>query len=60
MSSLNEPGSAPPAIRAIFDGYPQLVRKRLLTLRELILETAETEESVGGLEEGLRWANLPI
>ncbi len=42
---------APPAA---FDAYEGVVRERLLALRRLILEVAETEQ-VGPLEEALKW-----
>jgi hypothetical protein len=38
----------------VFDRYEQRVRERLLNLRRLILDVAETER-VGPLEEVLKW-----
>jgi len=44
-----------PAVAAIFAGYPADLRRQLLVLRELILDTAAATEGVGELEETLRW-----
>jgi hypothetical protein len=44
-----------PAIEAIFEAYPQPVKSRLLALRRLIFDTADTTEGVGALEETLKW-----
>ncbi len=44
-----------PEVAATFDGYPPRLRERLLELRSLILETAESTEGVGAIEEALRW-----
>jgi hypothetical protein len=38
-----------------FEAYPAPMRKRLLALRELILDTAAATEGVGKLEETLKW-----
>ena len=42
-------------IREAIDTYPAAARKRVLALRELILETAEALDSVGPLTETLKW-----
>jgi hypothetical protein len=44
-----------PAVKAVFDGYPQPMRMALLSLRALILETADRTEGVGPLTETLKW-----
>jgi hypothetical protein len=44
-----------PQVAAVFDAYPTAVRKRLLALRKLILDTAARTEGVGALEETLKW-----
>jgi Domain of unknown function (DU1801) len=44
-----------PSVQAVFDSYPPPLRKKLLTLRQLILDTAATTEGVGTLEETLKW-----
>jgi hypothetical protein len=43
------------AVAAVFEGYPDAVRARLLELRQLILETAAETEGVGRIEETLKW-----
>lgn len=43
-----------PGVRATFESYPPAPRAKLLRLRQLILDTAETE-GVGSLEETLKW-----
>jgi len=42
-------------VAATFDAYSPKLRKRLLALRALILDTAATTEGVGEIEEALRW-----
>lgn len=44
----------PPEVVAVFDSRGPDVRRRLLYLRQLILETAE-ETGVGAIEETLKW-----
>jgi hypothetical protein len=46
---------ADPAVETIFLAYPGAVRKRLLALRRLILDTAATTAGVGRIEETLKW-----
>ncbi|UPK03709.1 DUF1801 domain-containing protein [Bradyrhizobium sp. 170] len=46
---------AEPAVDAIFSAYPTPVKARLLALRRLIFDTADTTEGVGALEETLKW-----
>jgi hypothetical protein len=43
-----------PELAAVFDSCDPDVRRRLLSLRQLILETAE-ETAVGAVEETLKW-----
>ena len=38
-----------------FNTYPSDVKKRLLTLRELIFDVADNEESITDIEETLKW-----
>jgi hypothetical protein len=38
-----------------FAAYPPAVRRKLMALRRLILETAATTEGVGVLQETLKW-----
>lgn len=42
-------------VAAKFDSYPPDVRRKLLTLRELVFHTAATTEGVGEIEESLKW-----
>lgn len=44
-----------PEVAATFEAYPPKLRKRLLALRSLILETAASIDGVGEVEEVLRW-----
>ena len=44
-----------PAVAHAFENYPPTVRRKLLTLRELIFETAAATPGVGTLEETLKW-----
>ena len=44
-----------PQVTQVFEGYPAEVRKKLLSLRRLILETADELEQVSHLEETLKW-----
>lgn len=40
---------------AVFEAYPPKFRRKLLRLRKLILETAESTDGVGEIEETLKW-----
>jgi hypothetical protein len=42
-------------VLAKFDTYPPNVRRKLLALRELVFRTAAATESVGEIEETLKW-----
>lgn len=44
-----------PEVATIFDSYPSKFKKKLLILRQLIFETAVMLESVGDIEETLKW-----
>ncbi len=44
-----------PKVELVFNKYPDSVRKRLLELRNLILETASEIEEITNLEETLKW-----
>ncbi len=46
---------ANPKVADTFASYPQEVRRRLLTLRELIFDVADETKGVGELEETLKW-----
>ena len=43
------------AVVSVFKAYPASVRRRLMTLRELLFETAARTEGVGELSETLKW-----
>ena len=43
------------SVAEAFDTFPPKVRRRLMSLRQLIFETAATTEGVGELEETLKW-----
>ncbi len=49
------PLAMPAAVQAVFDSYPSALRKKLLALRQLILDTAAQTQGVGPLEECLKW-----
>ena len=44
-----------PEVEIVFDNYPNSVRKKTLTLRKLIIETADETEEIINLEETLKW-----
>ena len=44
-----------PDVAAVFQSYPPKIRTKLMFLRQLILETAVAIESVGEIEETLKW-----
>jgi hypothetical protein len=46
---------ANPAVAKTFANYPPKLRAKLLSLRQLILDTASELKSVGPLEETLKW-----
>lgn len=46
---------ADPAVASVFDAYPDRARKRLIALRQLILDTAAATDGVGRIEETLKW-----
>ena len=47
-----------PDVAAVFDFCDPDVRRRLLFLRQVILETAK-ETGVGNIEETLKWGHTP-
>jgi len=44
-----------PAVAAKFNTYPPNVRRKMLALRELVLQTAARTAGVGDIEESLKW-----
>ena len=55
MSSQPSPPFADEKVEAAFDAFPKPERQRLLELRALIFETAESTDGVGALQETLKW-----
>lgn len=44
-----------PEIELVFNNYPDLIRKKMLNLRSLILKAASEIEEISNLEETLKW-----
>ena len=44
-----------PEVKLVFDNYPDSIRKRMLDLRNLIIEVANETEGLTSLEETLKW-----
>lgn len=44
-----------PEVEFVFNKYPALARKKLLSLREVIIETARNIDGLYELEETLKW-----
>ncbi len=44
-----------PDVAAVFESYPPKIKSKLLFLRQLIFDTATSIESVGEIEETLKW-----
>ena len=49
------PNSPPRAVEKVLESYPPAIRRKLLGLRKLILETAAATPGVGPIEETLKW-----
>jgi len=43
------------AVAQVFEQYPENIRAKILSLRQLIMDTAANIDSVGSLEETLKW-----
>ena len=55
-ASRKKRGDSPAvAVDAVFSAYPRPIQAKLLALRRLIFDTADTTEGVGALEETLKW-----
>ncbi len=54
MAALPQPGPGS-AVARVFDTYPSAIRRKLLGLRALLLETAAATPGVGDIEETLKW-----
>jgi len=48
----------PDDVASVLDSYPVAQREKLLALRHLILDTANTTPGVGQIEETLKWGEL--
>ncbi len=44
------------AVKLKFDSYPEDIKQRMLFLRQLIFDAAESTQGVGSLEETLKWS----
>ncbi|WP_299547554.1 DUF1801 domain-containing protein [Seonamhaeicola sp.] len=44
-----------PKVETVFNNYPDSVKKQMLVLRALIIETAKVTEGLNTLEETLKW-----
>jgi Domain of unknown function (DU1801) len=55
IASNRRASNSDPAVDAVFGTYPKPVRTKLLALRRLIFDTANTTKGVGALEEALKW-----
>lgn len=44
-----------PKVAAVFDSYPKNIKSKLLFLRKLIYDTSASIESIGEIEETLKW-----
>lgn len=42
-------------VTRVFEGYPKHIQARMMSLRQLIAQTASENESVGEIEETLKW-----
>ncbi len=42
-------------VAAVFNSYPENIRKKMMRLRKLVLDTASETEGVGVIEEALKW-----
>lgn len=44
-----------PKVKLVFDAYPNAIRKKMMVLRELVIETAQETEGIATIEETLKW-----
>ncbi|MEZ2414455.1 DUF1801 domain-containing protein [Muriicola sp. E247] len=44
-----------PRVKAVFDRYPELIKPKMLALRDLVIETAKEVDGLAELEETLKW-----
>ena len=53
MNTLNI--NTNPKVQTVFDAYPKDIEKKIMHLRQLILDTANETDGVDELEETLKW-----
>jgi len=46
-----------PEVKEIFSAYPEIVKDKLMFLRELIFQVAEENDEIGKIEETLKWGD---
>ncbi|SEM31725.1 protein of unknown function (DU1801) [Aquimarina amphilecti] len=44
-----------PKVKSIYSAYPDTIQKKIIELRNLIIETAEGIEEIKSIEETLKW-----
>ena len=44
-----------PDVARVFDSYPEPIHKKMMRLRQLVMDTALETEGVDALEETLKW-----
>jgi len=44
-----------PKVDTVFDNYPDHVKEKMLTLRKLVIETAEETKVISEVDETLKW-----
>ncbi len=42
-------------VEEVFNSYPKHMRQKLMSLRQLVLDTSSESEEIGALEETLKW-----
>jgi len=42
-------------VKQVFDAYPQNIRSKMMSIRQLVLETSKEIESIKSIEETLKW-----
>ena len=55
MATKRTPRISNSDVAAVFKSYPPDIRRKLMSLRQLVFETAATTDGVGALEETLKW-----
>lgn len=47
-----------PKVQTVFDSYSETIQDKLYQLRQIILDTAAELESIGTIEETLKWGQI--